>query len=271
MAAKIAVVSQKGGVGKTTICLNLATVLAESGRRVLIMDVDPLGSIGHALGREETEWPGLADVLMKAVEFEDSLIETRLPTLSILARGRLNPVQACEFEQALFSPGLLGGVLQRVEDRFDYVFIDTPAGMGMIPRATLRVADFALLPFQAEPLALRSISQVLQVIEHVRIEENPNLNLLGILPVMVDMATPASQEVLSTIWSGFSGVFDTVIPRSELFARASREGLPLCFLGGTKSADVQKLEIVACQIQAEVARVMNEENGEADTSSRQLI
>jgi chromosome partitioning protein len=271
MAAKIAVVSQKGGVGKTTICLNLATSLAERGRKVLLMDIDPLGSIGHALGREDTEWPGLADVLMKAIEFEKSFIETKIPTLKILARGRLNPVQTCELERALFSPGLLGTVLERVEEHFDFVFIDTPAGLGMIPRAALRAADFALIPFQAEPLALRSLSQVLQVIEHVRNEENPKLRLLGMLPMMVDMANPASQETLSEIWNGFAGVFDTVIPRSDVFARASQEGLPLAFLGGSRGADAQKLEIVASQIEAAVARALNKENNDAHSPSRQLV
>jgi len=271
MAAKIAVVSQKGGVGKTTLSLNLATAHAERGRRVLIIDLDPLGSIAHSLGRQDVDWAGVADVLMKVVDLDDAIIQTKIPTLSILARGRLNPTQASEFEQALNAPRLLESLLAHVDGRFDMIFIDTPAGLGVIPRAALRVCDFVLVPFQTEPLALRSISQVLQVIEHVRNTENPKLNMLGILPTMVDISKTASQEVLAAILNGFGNVFDTVIPRAEVFAEASRCCRPVSLMGGAKSPDTQKLEIIAAQIEANVDRIMNQEKGDAQTAPRDLV
>lgn len=271
MAAKIAVVSQKGGVGKTTLCLNLATAHAERGRRVLIVDLDPLGSIAHSLGRQDAEWAGVADVLMKVVELEEAIIQTKLPCLSILARGRLNPTQACDFEKALYAPRLLESIFARLEERFDMILIDTPAGLGMIPRAALRVSDFVLVPFQTEPLALRSISQLLQVVEHVRISENPRLQILGILPTMVDLSKESSQEVLFAIWNGFEGVFDTVIPRADVFAEASRRCRPVSLMGGAKSPDTQKLEIIAVQIEAKIDRLMNQEQADADAAPRDLI
>jgi chromosome partitioning protein len=271
MAAKIAVVSQKGGVGKTTLCLNLATAHAERGRRVLIVDLDPLGSITHSLGRQDVDWAGVADIMMKIVGVEEAIIQTKIPTLSILARGRLNPTQASEFEQMVHRPQFLESILAEVDDRFDMILIDTPAGLGMVPRAALRVSDFVLIPFQTEPLALRSISQVLQVIEHVRNTENPGLNMLGILPTMVDISKKSSQEVLATIWNGFANVFDTVIPRADVFAEASRCCRPVSLMGGAKSPDTQKLEIVAAQIEAKVDRIMNQEKGDAQAAPRDLI
>jgi len=271
LAAKIAVVSQKGGTGKTTLSLNLATMLAERGKRVLLIDLDPQGSIGHSLARQDSEWPGLADLLMKQVGLEEALVRTRVPTLAILPRGRLNPVQVCEFEQALFAPRVLDAILSPLDGAFDYIFCDTPAGLGMLTRAALRSADFALVPFQLEPLALRSVSQVLQVIDHVRSHENPRLALLGLLPMMLDRQSSASQQTLATLMQGFGGVFETVIPRSELFARASQEGLPVSFVGGPPSADVQKLELVATQVELAVARAMNQEAGDAHAPSRPLL
>ena len=108
MSNRIAVVSQKGGVGKTTICLHLGVALAEKGLSTLVVDVDPQGAVGLSLGRGETEWRGLADCLMGEVQLTDAVVDTKLQHLSLLPRGRLNPVDACEFEVALESPGVLG-------------------------------------------------------------------------------------------------------------------------------------------------------------------
>lgn len=271
MAKRIAVVSQKGGVGKTTLSLNLACALAERGRRVLLVDLDPQGSIGHALARQDTEWAGLAEIMMKECDVADALVQTKVPTLSILSRGRLDPTQVCEFEQRAFAPDFLPGVFDAVDADFDLVVIDAAAGLGMVPRAALRCADFALLPFQSESLALRSISQVMEVVEHVRSHENPDLALLGIVPVMVDMGNEASREAFSEICNGFAGVFDTAIPRAEVFARASHEGLPVSFLGGPRAPEVAKLEIIASEIEAEIARRTGEGATDAEAAPRQLF
>src|SRR5512141_2086930 len=177
MPQRIAVVSQKGGVGKTTISLNLALALAERRRRTLLVDLDPQGGLGHSLNKGDDALAGLTDLLMGRATPAQAILKTKVDALP---RGRISPVDIGELEDALRAPGVLAGALQKVEQGFDVVLIDTPSGLGRITRAALGASDFVLLPVQGEPLAMRSIGQTLEVIEHVRSTENSRLELLGI-------------------------------------------------------------------------------------------
>ena len=253
MSRRIAIASQKGGVGKTTVSLNLAVALAERGRRTLLVDLDPQGGIGLSLGRGETDLAGLADLVAGAVSPGDAVLATKLPGLSLLPRGRLDPVDVCEFEEALREDGLLESALARTSAPFDLVVIDTPSGLGPVTRAALAAADFVLVPFQAEALALRPVSQVLRVIEHVRASENPRLALLGFLPTMVEKGNAGSLSVLGEIWT-LDGVLETVIPRVEAFAEASRRGLPVAFLPGPVSPEARRFDMLAAEIEHVMSR-----------------
>ncbi|MFT3774994.1 MAG: ParA family protein [Minicystis sp.] len=271
MTKRIVIASQKGGVGKTTVALHLALALAERGRRTLLVDLDPQGGIGLSLARADAELPGIADRLMNLISAEQSVVPTHLPTLSLLPRGRLDPIDVCEFEQALFAPGVLDSVLREVEGAFDIVILDTPSGLGMITRGALRASGFVLLPFQASALSLRSISQALRVVEHVRGAENPELALLGILPTMAERDHEPSQEILVDIWTGFAGVLDTVIPRSDVFTRASREGLPVGYLGGPIAPEARRFETLAAEVEGLMETMSPSEARHADRPRRQLL
>lgn len=271
MAKRIVIASQKGGVGKTTVALHLALALAERGRRTLLADLDPQGGVGLSLARADAELVGLADRLMNVVSAEEAVMKTHLPALSLLPRGRLDPVDVCEFEQALYAPGVLDGVLREVEDPFDVVILDTPSGLGMITRGALRAASFVLMPFQASALSLRSISQALRVVEHVKATENPALALLGILPTMAERDDEPSQQILVDIWTGFAGVLDTVIPRSDVFARASREGLPIGYLAGPLSAEARRFETLAAEVEGLMETMSPIEARNADRPQRHLL
>jgi chromosome partitioning protein len=271
MTTRICITSQKGGVGKTTVALNLAVALAERGKRTLLVDLDPQGGIGHSLAQGDTALTGVAELLMQLVPPEQAVMKTKLETLFILPRGKLDPVDVPDFEQALYAPGAVDGLLKSIPVRFDTIIIDTPAGVGMVTRAALRAADFALLPFQSENLALRSVLQALRVIEHVRQTENPGLQLLGILPTMVEKAKDSSMNVLSELWGGFAGVLDSFVPRVDTFAVASRKGLPISFLGGPITPEAKRFDLLAAELETQIARLQSAKVSDADRPERTLF
>ncbi|MBL8600515.1 MAG: ParA family protein [Myxococcales bacterium] len=245
---RIAVASQKGGVGKTTVALHLALAFAERGHPTLLVDLDPQGGIGHVLAKGDSALPGLADQLMGVVTPAEAVCHTRVPGFSLLPRGRLDPTEVVEFELALRSPGVLASALEAHEEEYDYVVLDTPSGLGMITRAALTAAHWALLPIQALPLGVRSVSQVLRVVEHVAATDNPKLRLLGILPTMAERQKEPSQAVMNDLWSGFDGVLDTVIPRADVYAEASLRGLPIGFMGGRPSPEARRFDALAGEL-----------------------
>lgn len=251
----ITVVSQKGGVGKTTVSLNLAVTLAEKGRRVLLVDTDPQGGVGLSLARGDTALSGLAELLAGAAPIEQALMPTKLERLTLLPRGRLDPIDVPAFESAAMQHNRLAAILASLKPRFDVVVVDTPAGLGLPTRASLAGSDFALVPVQAEPLGIRSLQQVLRVLEHVRLKENPRLTLLGILLTMVELKRDGSREVAETLWTGFDAVMETMLPRADAFLVASQKGLPLAFVGGPVSPEARRFELLASEVESLISRL----------------
>jgi len=271
MAHVISLVTSKGGTGKTTTALNLAVAFAEMGRRTALVDLDPQGSIGFALARGDSEWTGLSDHLSDGGALEAVTLETRIPTLSILPRGQLDPNQICAFESTLGDHQTMRSIVDSLSSERELVILDNPSGLGSIPRASLSVSDFVLIPLQAEPLALRSFSQVMRVIDNLQQGGNPDLKLLGILPTMVQLNQETSLNVMGTVWSELGGVLDTVVPRAEVFAKASELGLPVSFLAGRTPPEARRFALLAAELEALIGSMSDEEGATDETMHRQLF
>lgn len=271
MAHTLAITSQKGGVGKTTVALNLAVALAEKGRPTLLVDLDPQGGIGLSLAQGETTFTGITEWIAGASTPSEAVVKTKLDGLHLLPRGRLDPVEVPAYESALFEPGALGRLLAPLQGDYAYVILDTPAGLGFTTRAALAVADHALVVAQAEPLAMRSLGQVLRVLDHVRQQEHPGLTFLGLLPTMVDLRATPSREAIESLWTGFDGVFETMISRSPAYPEASLKGLPLSFLAGPRSPEARQFDAFATEVEATLQRLKDlHEPGQAQPE-RQLL
>lgn len=270
-AIRIAIASQKGGVGKTTVSLNLSLALATRGRPTLLADLDPQGAVGLSLAKSDTHWAGLAELLMNECTPDDAVVLTHADNLALLPRGRLDPVDVCEFEEAVRQADLLEPALAQASMGYDYLVIDTPSGLGAVTRGALAVADFVVVPTQASALGVRSIGQALRVIDHVQRTENPRLKLLGILPTMVDLASEASQQAVTDLWNGFSGVFDTVIPFSTVFPQASHRGVPVDYMGGPSSPEARRFDVLASEIETRIRAVEPKESDDEQRPERRLV
>jgi len=271
MANIISVVSSKGGTGKTTIALNLAVALAEAGDRTLLIDVDPLGAVGFSLARDDTEWRGLAEHIVDETPLEEVIIQTKLSQLALLPRGRLDPLDIDIYENILRCSSALQEIVDRVSDNFRFIIIDTPSGLGSVTRAALSASTHVLLPLQAEPLALRSISQALHVIRHVKDNENHKLELLGVVAMMVRLDMDVSFNIMHAAWSSLPGVLETYIPRAEIFHLASEKGLPVAFLPGRYPPETKRFEILATEIKTLIYNMGGDTGVENERPQRELI
>jgi chromosome partitioning protein len=225
----IALVNQKGGVGKTTTAINLGTGLAAMGRRTLIVDLDPQGNASTGLGVERARRAkGTYEVLLEGLPAVDAVVETTIPRLSILpasvslagAEIELVTMERREFR--------LADALGRIEDRFDQVLIDCPPSLNMLTLNALVAADALLVPLQTEFYAMEGLSYLVQTVERIKRSLNPRLELAGIILTMFDRRNTLSEAVASEVRQHFAGrVFETVVPRNVRVSEAPSHGMPV--------------------------------------------
>jgi chromosome partitioning protein len=226
---RIAVANQKGGVGKTTSAINLATALAATGLRVLLIDLDPQGnaSTGLGIGKAQRERSSY-QLLTGESQVEEAVVATRVPRLDIVpATVDLSgaEIELIEIERRTHR---LDAALDSVpEARWDVCLIDCPPSLGLLTVNALVAANAIFVPLQAEFFALEGLSQLLQTVERIRLRFNPELKILGVALTMYDRRNNLSFQVAEDVRACLGDVvFQTVIPRNVRLSEAPSHGVP---------------------------------------------
>jgi chromosome partitioning protein len=246
----IACANQKGGVGKTTTVVNLASYLALAGERVLVVDLDPQGNATSGFGIDRAPDRSVYDAVVDDVSLEDLQVDTIVPGLTLVpssialagAEVELAPIERRERR--------LARLVQPIADDFDYVLIDCPPSLGLLTVNALTAADSTLVPIQCEYYALEGLSQLMATFNLVRDHLNPDLELKGAVLTMFDSRTKLSAEVADEVRRHLADrVYDTVIPRSVRLSEAPSHGLPIHLYAGA-SRGAEAYQALAAEIRA---------------------
>lgn len=225
---RIAIANQKGGVGKTTTAINLATALAASGWRCVLVDLDPQGNASTGLGLKQAERVHSSyDLLLGEASLKDAAIPTQIPNLDIVpATVDLSgaEIELVEYDDRT---GRLKAAFDKSDANWDICLIDCPPSLGLLTINSLVAVDSILVPLQCEFFALEGLSQLLQTVERIQKRFNPNLAILGVALTMFDRRNRLTDQVADDVRSCLGGlVFDTVIPRNVRLSEAPSHGLP---------------------------------------------
>ncbi len=227
MAKRIAIVNQKGGVGKTTTCVNLASALRAKGKRVLVCDFDPQANATSGVGVDKTTAnPSIYEVLIDGAEPAKAVLSTPycdvLPATKSLAGAGIEMIGLDDREH------LLRKALDAVADSYDYILIDCPPSLELLTLNGLCAADSVLVPVQCEYYALEGLSDLLGTVRLVKRALNPGIRLEGVLLTMYDSRTNLSMQVAEEVKRHFPGqVYATVIPRNVRLSEAPSHGKPI--------------------------------------------
>ena len=228
MGKIISIANQKGGVGKTTTSVNLSTVLAKKGKKVLLIDADPQGNATSGLGIDKEQQFSVYDVLIEDIEVENTLQRTKVKNLDLcpsninLAGAEVQLVGVQDRENRLKEK------LDKIRDSYDFIIIDCPPSLGLVTLNSFTASDSVLIPVQCEYYALEGLGQLINTIDLVRRSTNKCLIIEGALLTMYDSRTNLSNQVVKEVKKYFNNkVYKNIIPRNVRLSEAPSYGMPI--------------------------------------------
>lgn len=228
MGKIVSIANQKGGVGKTTTAINLSTVLAKKGKKVLMIDADPQGNATSGLGISKDQKFSVYDVLIEDIEVENTLQRTKVKGLD-LCPSNINlagaEVQLVSIENREYR---LKEKLKPIKEKYDFIIIDCPPSLGLVTLNAFTASDSVLIPIQCEYYALEGLGQLINTIELVRHSTNKGLHIEGALLTMYDIRTNLSNQVVKEVKKYFDNkVYKNIIPRNVKLSEAPSYGMPI--------------------------------------------